>query len=100
MTIQDQYTETLRQTQQTWTGAVQSLTDNVTKAFEPLTNALPTVDPNAAIDQVFDFWGKTLEVQREVAKQFVGITVSTGDKFKSQLESLVKTGQDQANEQF
>lgn len=96
MSIQDQYTDTMRQSQETWTAMVQSLTDNMTKAFGTTGSQFPTVDPNAAIDQVFDFWTKALDMQREAAKQLVGATVSAGEKIRSQAESFTPAVHDQA----
>lgn len=94
MSILDQYTDTIRQSQETWTTMVQSLTDNVTKAFGTAGDPFTQVDPNAAIDQVFDFWTKTLDMQRVAAKQLVGATVSAGDKIRSQAESFTTEGHD------
>ena len=37
------------------------------------------------IDQVFDFWEKSLEAQRTVAKQLVGASISAGEKVREQV---------------
>ena len=75
---------------------IASLTDNVSKAFGTSGTPFTNVDPTVAIDQVFDFWSKTLEVQREVAKQFVGATVSATEKMRSQVESFTTAEHDEA----
>jgi hypothetical protein len=94
MTIQEQYTDTVRQTQESWANLVQPLTDGVSKAFAP--PLFSAVDPNAAIDQVFDFWTKAVDLQREVAKQLVGTTVAAVERVRSQAESFTTAEHDQA----
>jgi hypothetical protein len=86
VSMQDQYTNTVRQTQEAWAGIVESLTDNV-QAF---TKSAPvtTIDPTTAIDQVFDFWATTLEAQREILKQIAGASVAAGERVRSQAEQL------------
>jgi hypothetical protein len=86
VSMQDQYTQTVRQTQEAWAGIVESLTDNV-QAFTKST-PVTTIDPTTAIDQVFDFWFKTLEAQREVLKQIAGASVAAGERVRSQAEQL------------
>ena len=88
MTIQDQYTSSIRQATQTWAGVTEAFTDNVQKAFGRSGSPFQLVDPNAAIDQVFDFWEQTLEVQRGVAKQVVGVSVAAAEKVRTQAESI------------
>jgi hypothetical protein len=87
VSIQDQYTTSVRQTQEAWTGIVESLTDNV-QAFTKNISPVPTVDPTAAIDQVFDFWAKALETQRDALKQFAGASVAAGDRVREQVEQV------------
>jgi hypothetical protein len=86
VSMQDQYTNTVRQTQEAWAGIVESLTDNV-QAF---TKSAPvtTIDPTTAIDQVFDFWSTTLEAQREILKQIAGASIAAGERVRSQAEQL------------
>jgi len=86
MTIQDQYIETFRQTQETWADAVKSFTNDAQRAFEQPSPVFSYVDPNKTIDQVFDFWEKSLEAQRTVAKQLVGASISAGEKVREQVE--------------
>ncbi len=85
MTIQDEYVSTMRQAQDTWANVVGAVTDNIPKVLPPSVNTFG-IDPDAAIDQLFDFWEKTLEVQREFAKQLAGVTVSVGERVRKQAE--------------
>jgi hypothetical protein len=87
MSIQDQYASTVRQTQEAWAGIVESLTDNA-QALTKSGNPVPTIDPTAAIDQVFDFWSKTLDAQREVLKQLAGASVAVGEQVRSHAEQV------------
>lgn len=87
MTVQDEYVSTVRQAQDTWANVVEAVTDNMPKAL-PHSASPFGIDPNAAIDQLFDFWEKTLEVQREFAKQLAGVTVSVGERVRTQAESV------------
>ena len=87
MTIQDQHT-TLAKTQENWAAAVESLTDNVNKMFAAAGTPLAPVDPNNAIDQVFDFWEKSLVAQREAAHTFVAATIEAGEKVRTQAETV------------
>jgi hypothetical protein len=95
MTIQDQYTDTVRQAQQSWSGVVQSAADNVQKAFAQPT-PFTTIDPSEAIDQVFDFWEKTLEVQRDFAKQLAGASIAVGERVRAQAETVREGVREQA----
>ena len=67
---------------------VKSFTNDVQRTFAQPTKFFSYVDPNETIDQVFDFWEKSLEAQRTVAKQLVGATISAGEKLQEQVESL------------
>ena len=96
MTIQDQYIETFRQTQETWADVVKSFTSDAQRTFGQPSTFFGFVDPNETIDQVFDFWEKSLEVQRDVAKQLVGATISAGEKVREQAESVGAVVREQA----
>ena len=97
MTIQDQYIETFRQTQETWADVMQSYTTNVQRSFGQPSTLFGFFDPIETIDQVFDFWEKSLEVQRDVAKQLVGATISAGEKVREQAESVGAAVRQQAD---
>ena len=95
MTIQDQYVDTLRktqdtfrQTQETWADLVKSFTNDAQRTFGPPSSLSTLVDPNETIDQVFDFWEKSLDAQRKVAKQLVGVSISAGEKVREQAQSV------------
>ena len=88
MTIQDQYIETFRQTQETWAETVKSFTDDFQRTFAQPTKTFGYVDPNETIDQMFDFWEKSLEVQRDIAKQFLSATITAGEKVREQAETV------------
>ena len=94
--IQEQYTSTVKQTQEAWVGIVESLTDNLQSFGKQ--SPFAVVDPAEAIDQVFDFWEKTLEAQREVAKQLVGVTVAAGERVRTQAEQLGSVVREQAEQ--
>jgi len=90
MSVQDQYGENLRQTQEAWVKAVESWTSNVQKAFAQASpdNPFGAADPNAFIDQYFDVAQKTLEAQREVAKNMAEATKSMGETLRKQAQSV------------
>lgn len=88
MTIQDQYISTLRQGQEVWTDAVRSLTENAQNAFGQSAHPWVTTDATAAIDQVFDFWKETLEVQREAIRQLVSAGVAVGESVQTQAKTI------------
>ena len=95
MSLQDQYTDTLRQSQEAWSGALETWTSGVQKAFGsspavPFGAPFNVSDPVATIDQLFDFAEKALEVQREFVKNLAAATVSVGQAVRHQAES---TGQ-------
>ena len=83
MTIQDTYTSTVRQAQDTWSGVLESIIDNQQKAFGRPVNPIAGMDAGAAIDQMFDFWNKTLEVQRDAIKTLAGVTASVGETVRA-----------------
>jgi hypothetical protein len=92
MSIQEQYSENLQKTQEAWVKAVEAWTSGVQNAFSQTAGegAFGSVDPNAFIDQYFDLAQKTLDAQREVAKNMAKATQSVGQNLRKQAES---TGQ-------
>jgi methyl-accepting chemotaxis protein len=97
MSVQELYTNTLRQTQEAWVGAIESYTTSVQKAFgQPTVNPFELVDPSEAIDQVFDFWGKALEVEREFAKTLAKASYNVGQAVRHQAESVTEAVREQA----
>ena len=87
MTIQDQYASTVRQSQDAFAGVVEQVTNNV-QAFTKTAAPVQNIDPNAAIDQIFDFWAKTLEAQRDALKQLAGASISAGERVRQQAEQV------------
>jgi len=87
MTIQDQYLDSFRQTQETWAGVVEYFTKDLQRTFEQPFNPFAVIDPNETIDQIFDFWEKSLEVQRDVVKQMVSTTLAATEKVREQVET-------------
>jgi hypothetical protein len=78
----EQYTETVRQTQ----AAMLTAFDRWTRAFQQMLGQLPTaapVNPEQVIDQVFDFAGKILDVQRDFAKQLVASGTAATETFRN-----------------
>ena len=95
MTVQQQYADILRQSQEAWTGAVENVTENVRATFTP-TPAWGTPNPTAAVDQVFDFWKKTLEIQHGIARQLVSASLATGESVRDQAAAVGEAVKDQA----
>lgn len=99
MTIQDTYTSTVRQAQDTWSGMLESIIDNQQKAFGRPVNPFARMDAGAAIDQMFDFWNKTLEVQRDAVKTLAGVTVSVGETVRAQAQAQAQSVGEMVREQ-
>jgi hypothetical protein len=76
---------------ETWTKTIQDFTGKLT----PLT---PNTDPRAAIDEVFDFAAKVLEVQRKFAKEVVQTTASTGETVQRHLATVAETATQQVKD--
>lgn len=95
--IQEQYAEAMRTSQEAVVGAVESWTKSVQKTFGQ-TPAIPeaSVDPNQVIDQVFDFAEKMLEVQREFAKNLASTSTALGGALREQAESAGQAVRQQA----
>jgi polyhydroxyalkanoate synthesis regulator protein len=96
MTVQDHYLDSFRQTKENWAGVVDYFTKDLQRTFEQPFNPFVTVDPNETIDQIFDFWGKALEVQRDVLKEFLHAAISASEKVREQAESVGSVARAQA----
>jgi len=88
MSVPEQYANTVRQAQETMASMMESFASNTQKAFGQPVGPFGVADPTAGIDQVFDFLGKTLEVQRDFAKKLAGVTVSVGETVREQATSV------------
>jgi hypothetical protein len=95
MSVQDQYSENLRQAQEAWVKAAESWTSNVQNAFgqSSADNPFGAVDANAFIDQYFDVAQKTLDAQREVAKNMAAAAQSMNESLRKQAESVGQSPQ-------
>jgi hypothetical protein len=93
MSLQEQYGENLRQAQDAWVKAVEAWTSSVQTAFSQAYPFGPG-DPNTFIDQYFDLAQKTLEAQREVARNMAKATQSMGEAVRTQAESAGQSTQE------
>jgi hypothetical protein len=82
-TIQEQYTDIVKQAQEAVLTAVEAWTKTVQDAAGQLPAVPLPVDPNQAIDQAFDFAGKLLAAQRELAKNVVHTTTAVAETLKA-----------------
>jgi len=96
MSVSEQYANTVRQAQETMASMMESFASNTQKAFGQPVGPFGTADPTAGIDQVFDFLGKTLEVQRDFAKKLAGVTASVGETARAQATSVGEAVREQA----
>ena len=67
--LEEQYAESFKKSQQAVIEAVESWTKSAQSAFTmPTQSTWASYDPTAAIDQAFDFAHKMLDAQRDFAK--------------------------------
>jgi hypothetical protein len=69
-TVQEQYAELIKQSQDASIAAIETWNRTVQQAFGQLPTAVP-FNPEQVIDQVYDFAGQVLNAQRDFAKQVV-----------------------------
>jgi len=81
-TIQQQYTEIVKQSQEAVLTAVDTWTKTVQDAFGQLPAAALPVDPDQVIDQVYDFTANLLSAQRDFAKNLVHTSTSVVETFR------------------
>jgi hypothetical protein len=80
-TIQEQYAELIKQGQDAALAALKTWN----RTFQQTFGQLPVpgrVSPDQVIDQVFDFAGQVLNVQRDVAKQLVAASAAAAEKVR------------------
>ena len=82
-TIQEQYTDIVKQAQEAVLTAVEAWTKTVQDAAGQLPVVPVPVDPNQVIDQAFDFAGTLLAAQRELAKNLVHTTTAVAETLKA-----------------
>ena len=92
-TIQEQYTEIVKQSQEAVLIAVDTWTKTVQDAYGQLPTAGLPVDPNQVIDQVFDFAGKLLVVQRDFAKNLVQTSTSVAENLRQSATRTAEAAQ-------
>ena len=91
-TIQEHYTEAVKQTQEAALAAVDTWTRTVQDAFGQVPAAVPA-NPTQVIDQVFDFAGKLLAAQREFAKNLVQTSTSVAETLRRSVERTAEDAQ-------
>lgn len=91
MTMSEQYYNNAKEAQAKWNEAVKSVFEETKKAFEGQTFQ---VDAAAAgervhqsIDQVFDFWSKAVEFNRDLSKKVAEANMEYLNVLKSQAEA-------------
>lgn len=85
MTITAQYIEATRKVQDNWFAAFDALTTQYTRQLErPVATVFPTVDARKAVDEVFDFYGKALDVQRETAHKVLAANYEIAQQWSAQ----------------
>ena|ERR1700761_3613867 len=80
-TIQDQYAELIKQSQEASLAALESWNRTVQQAFGQLPTA-SLVSPEQVIDQVYDFAGQVLNAQRDLAKQVIATGTAAVEKVR------------------
>ncbi|HEX3753418.1 MAG TPA: hypothetical protein VHW06_22835 [Streptosporangiaceae bacterium] len=88
-TIQEQYTELIKQGQEASLAAIETWNRTFQQAF----GQLPTtglIRPDQVIDQVFDFTGHVLNVQRDFAKQLVATSTAAAETARDTVAKTAK----------
>jgi len=80
-TIQDQYTELLKQGQDAALAALETWKKTFQQALGQLPHPGP-INPEHVIDQVYDFAGHLLNAQRDLAKQVLATSTTAADKVR------------------
>ena len=90
----DHYRQYVEQSQQ----AFQTAVDTWTRTVEQTVSAIPAnptqVDPQQVIDQVFDFAGQMLQMQREFTKRLVASSVTLSKGVSGQVQQDVPPASD------
>jgi len=82
MSVQEQYTETIKQGQEAFAGAVDSWTRTVQDAW----GRFPVADPFEAIDRFYATTGRLLDAQRDLVKGLVRTTTSLADSVRHEAQ--------------
>lgn len=98
--VQNQYTDTIKQTQENWAGMIESITKSIPAPFGQSVQGFSSPGYNRVatqtIDQVFDYWAKALEIQRGVAKQMVTSNLQLIEQMGARAETAQSVVQDHA----
>ena len=99
-TIQEQYAALVKQGQEAALAALETWNHTFKQAFSRLPGVGSTawpVSPDRVIDQVYDFAGHVLDVQRDVAKQLVATGTAAADKVRAGAATTTGAGAAQQN---
>jgi hypothetical protein len=78
-TVQEQYADLIKQSQDASIAALETWTRTIQQAFGQLPTAAP-INPEQVIDQVYDFAGQVLNAQRDFAKQVLATGTAAAAK--------------------
>ena len=78
-TIQEQYSELIKQGQDASRAAIETWTQTFQQAAGQLSGS-GLISPNQVIDQVFDFADQVLNAQRDFAKQLLATSTAMAEK--------------------
>jgi hypothetical protein len=80
-TVQEQYAELIKQSQDASIAAIETWNRTIQQAFGQLPTAAP-INPEQVIDQVYDFAGQVLSAQRDFAKQVIATGTAAAEKVR------------------
>lgn len=91
MTISEQFYSNAKEAQAKWNEAVKSVFDETKKAFDGQTFKVDAAASGErvqqGIDQVFDFWSKAIEFNRDLAKKVAEANIEYLNVLRSQAEA-------------
>ena len=89
-TIQEQYSELIKQGQDASRVAIETWTQTFQQAAGQLSGS-GLISPDQVIDQVFDFAGQILNAQRDLAKQLVATGTAMAEKARDGVSQAAGT---------
>ena len=89
-TIQEQYSELIKQGQDASRAAIETWTQTFQQAAGQLSGS-GLIRPDQVIDQVFDFAGQILNAQRDFAKQLVATGTAMAEKARDGVSQAAGT---------
>lgn len=97
MTITQQYFTATRKLQDSYLSAFEALATQAARRLEtPVATPAAKVDPRQAVDQTFDFFEKSLSVQRETAHKVLEANIRLGEQWRRQAEQVQGLWREQA----